>query len=101
MFVFDISTRERLSEACRLHHVRRLQLFGSVARGDDDESSDLNFLVEFLPLEPEARVAAYLGLLETLQATLGRPVDLVEADAEGHPVFRDLIDPDRIDLYRS
>ena len=41
--------REELWALCRRFHVRRLDLFGSAARGDfDPERSDLDFLVEFI-----------------------------------------------------
>jgi predicted nucleotidyltransferase len=40
--------REELRALCRRFHVRRLDLFGSAARGDfDPERSDVDFLVEF------------------------------------------------------
>ena len=40
--------REELQALCRRFHVRRLDLFGSAARGDfDPVRSDIDFLVEF------------------------------------------------------
>jgi uncharacterized protein len=40
--------RERLAELCRRYGVRRLELFGSAARGQfDPATSDLDFLVLF------------------------------------------------------
>jgi predicted nucleotidyltransferase len=40
--------REELRVLCRRFHVRRLDLFGSAARGDfDPERSDVDLLVEF------------------------------------------------------
>jgi predicted nucleotidyltransferase len=45
--------RSALRELCARYGVRRLELFGSAAAGGFDASrSDLDFLVEFLPLEP-------------------------------------------------
>ena len=41
--------RERLSDFCRKHHIRRLALFGSVLRADFRTDSDLDVLVEFEP----------------------------------------------------
>jgi predicted nucleotidyltransferase len=41
------SHREELRALCRRFHVRRLDLFGSAARGDlDPTRSDFDFLVE-------------------------------------------------------
>ncbi|MCX5998624.1 MAG: nucleotidyltransferase domain-containing protein, partial [Chloroflexi bacterium] len=38
---------ERIAEFCRLHHIRRLALFGSVLRDDFSPESDLDVLVDF------------------------------------------------------
>ena len=58
-----------LAGLCRKHSVRRLELFGSAARGDFDvATSDLDFLVEFLPLESGEHFDAYFGLLEDLES---------------------------------
>jgi uncharacterized protein len=47
--------REELRALCRRFHVRRLDLFGSAARGDfDPERSHLDFLVEFDRAHPDA-----------------------------------------------
>ena len=40
--------RRELADLCREYRVRRLDVFGSAARGDfDEESSDVDLLVEF------------------------------------------------------
>ena len=48
--------RERMAEIealCRRFHVRRLEIFGSAASGQDKAGeSDMDFLVEFNPLPP-------------------------------------------------
>ena len=39
---------DELTELCRRHHVKRLEVFGSAAVGDfDPDTSDIDFLVEF------------------------------------------------------
>lgn len=55
------SQREAISSACRQHQVQRMHLFGSALRDDFDPGhSDLDLLVEFQPIEPEALVRATL-----------------------------------------
>lgn len=40
--------RDAVAELCRQFHVERLDVFGSAASGGfDEETSDLDFLVEF------------------------------------------------------
>lgn len=40
---------QALAGFCRLHGIRRLALFGSVSRRENDEGSDVDLLVEFEP----------------------------------------------------
>ena len=73
------SKREALAELCRRFHVKRLEVFGSAARGTDfdPQRSDADFLIEFEP-ESEPTITVLLDLEEALRLALGRPVDLVE-----------------------
>jgi hypothetical protein len=76
------SRLDALAELCRQFHVRRLDVFGSAARGEDFDPthSDADFLVEFEPgTTPD--ISALLDMEEALQQVLGRPVDLVERQA--------------------
>ena len=57
--------------------VRRLGLFGSAARGEATDASDLDFLVE---LERKT-FDNYMGVKELLESLFGRRVDLVVAEA--------------------
>ncbi|HEY9073656.1 MAG TPA: nucleotidyltransferase family protein [Desulfobaccales bacterium] len=57
--------------------VRRLGLFGSAARGEATESSDLDFLVE---LEVKT-FDNYMDLKEFLEKIFGCKIDLVMKDA--------------------
>lgn len=71
------SILERLSaEAPGLRErygVRSLALFGSMARGDDREESDVDLLVTF---EGKATFDNFMGLKLDLEDLLGRRVDL-------------------------
>jgi predicted nucleotidyltransferase len=53
---------------------RRVRVFGSVARGEADAQSDVDFLVE---LDPGRSLLDLGGLQFELEALLGRPVDVV------------------------
>ncbi len=58
--------------------VRTLSVFGSMARGDDREASDVDVLVTF---EGGTTFDDYFDLKFHLEETLGRPVDLVTPKA--------------------
>lgn len=94
--------RMELEQLCRRYHVLRLELFGSATGGDfDPKTSDLDFLVEFERCLPDEHYERYFGLLESLQALFGRPVDLVEARALRNPYFIRRVNESRIPLYAA
>lgn len=64
----------------RRFQVHSLFIFGSVARGDARQDSDVDILVEF---EPDAAIGffTFSRLQQSLSELVGRPVDLVTTDA--------------------
>ena len=95
--------REKLQALCRDFHVRRLELFGSAARGDfDPEHSDFDFLVEFDPGHPDAfSLKIYFGFKDSLEALLGHPVDLVEPSAVRNPYLKASIESSRVSVFEA
>lgn len=94
---------ERLPQVaviCRRHRVARLDVFGSAARHAEG-AADLDLLVEFVDLPAGGHADAYFGLLEDLEALLGRPVDLVMASAIRNRFVRETIERLRIPLHAA
>ena len=58
------------------HGAREIRAFGSVARGEADRESDIDFLVE---LEPGRSLLDLGGLQMELESLLGRRVDVATA----------------------
>lgn len=70
---------ERLRDVCERYGVASLEVFGSVARNENREDSDIDLLYV---LKPTARLGFRLFDLEDeLAALFGRPVDLVARSA--------------------
>jgi predicted nucleotidyltransferase len=69
--------RKRRTDILRVatkHGARNVRLFGSVARGETDDRSDIDFLVD---MEPGRSLLDMGGLLMDLRELLGRDVDVV------------------------
>ena len=65
----------RLAPFCRRHRVARLEVFGSVARGETHPGSDLDLLVTF---RPEVHLGwDFFALHEEIEEILGCKVDLL------------------------
>jgi predicted nucleotidyltransferase len=66
--------REAILYICAKHGARNVRVFGSVARGEADEQSDIDLLVD---MEPGRTLLDLGGLLMDLQVLLGQNVDVV------------------------
>lgn len=84
--------------ACKEFRVKRLDLFGSLVRGDQDSESDVDLLVEFEEpnLKPSRR---FFGLLHYFEDTLGCKVDLVTVAGLRNPYFRRRVLSERLNIY--
>ena len=65
--------REEILRIARTHGASNVRIFGSVARGEADENSDVDFLVEF---EPGTSLLQHCALIADLEDLLGRKVDV-------------------------
>ena len=68
------SNRDAVLRIAAQHGARNIRVFGSVARGDSDQDSDLDILVE---MEAGRSLFDMGGLLMELQDMLGCKVDVV------------------------
>jgi len=66
--------RKEIEEIARRHGAYNLRVFGSVARGDADQRSDLDLLVD---VEKGRSLLDLGGFLSELETLLGRRVDVV------------------------
>ncbi|MEA5558069.1 nucleotidyltransferase family protein [Nodularia spumigena] len=66
--------RDEIIETARTRGATRVRVFGSVARGDATENSDIDFLVD---LDDDRGLFDLGGLLMDLRQLLGHNVDVV------------------------
>lgn len=100
MQALDEQHLEQLARLCAQHGVARLDVFGSAAQsGFDPQSSDLDFLVEFLPGAATDAFDRYFSLLEGLTAICQRRVDLVPVKALRNPYFMHAVEDSRRQVY--
>jgi uncharacterized protein len=92
---------DAIEQLCQQHRVRRLLVFGSVLTDAFRPDSDVDMVVEFelLPLEDYAD--NYFSFKFALENLLGRPVDLLEAQAIRNPYFRQRLEATQQLLYAA
>src|SRR4029079_6562996 len=94
--------RDTVQALCRKHGVKRLELFGSAARGTFDASrSDLDFFVEFVDYSDPQIGAHWCGLQEDLQRLFGVNVELVSLCTARNPYFLEAANEHKVTLYAA
>ncbi|WP_297201514.1 nucleotidyltransferase family protein [Thermanaeromonas sp.] len=76
------------------HGVARAAVFGSFARGEASEDSDLDFLIEF---EGQKTLLDLVALRQELEEVIGKKVDVVTY-ASLNPRMREQIIKEQVDL---
>jgi predicted nucleotidyltransferase len=93
---------ERIAAISKRRGVKRLELFGSAARGDfDPVESDLDFFVEFNDYGDPAIADHWFGLREDLAELLGHNVDLCSSRTATDPLFLNIANRHRVGLYAA
>ena len=94
--------RPQIIELCRKYGVKRLELFGSVARGDfNGATSDVDFFYELDPACTSSVADRFFGLKDDLEALVGVKVDLVSAVDAVNPYFLQVANRHRVMLYAA
>ena len=66
--------RDDILRLAARHGARNVRVFGSAARGETTEESDVDFIVD---LEPGRSLLDHSALVQDLQGLLGRKVDVL------------------------
>jgi len=69
-----LAQREAILEIARRHGAHDVRLFGSIARGDAREASDIDLIVRF---DPDRTLLDHGELIMDLQDLLGVKVDVI------------------------
>ena len=89
--------RDAASRAAQKHGLTKVTLFGSYARGDADDASDVDLVVETSTPLGFARGAIY----NELERELGCPVDPIFGAANLYPFVREAYEREGVTLYEA
>jgi len=84
--------------ACEKFKVKRLDVFGSLARGETNSKSDVDLLVEFND-PPHELSKRFFGLLHYLEDSLETRIDLLTSSNLKNPYFREKALRERQTVY--
>ncbi len=90
---------EGIKRICNRYAVSQLSVFGSVLTEKFNDSSDIDFLVTFDAIPVESYADNYLQMSTELSELLGREIDLVEDKAIRNPIFRNVVNRTKVQIY--
>ena len=101
LYLMDLIERNisKLTILCKQHKVKELYIFGSILTQGFNDSSDIDFLVQFDKIDILDYFDNYMDFKEKLENLFGRQVDLLENQAIRNPIFRRVLDRDKKLVY--
>ena len=94
--------RQKILPILLPYGVECIALFGSVVRGEDTSTSDVDVLVRLKPIgeRPPLGLLRWVALEEQLSHVLRRKVDLVTEEGMS-PYIRPYVDAEKVILYEE
>jgi uncharacterized protein len=90
-----------IKELSKKHAVKQLFIFGSATRSDFQDSSDVDFLVEYSNFDSNHFVDNYFDFKFALEDLLNRKVDLLEIDSIQNPFLLNNINQEKVLVYEA
>ena len=87
--------KDRITPVVEKHHIEDVYLFGSYARGEANENSDVDIYCSSGDVETLFDEA---GLIKELEEALGKKVDVVTIGSKMHDFFRQQLEEDKIKI---
>lgn len=92
---------DKIKTLCIMHNVRSLFAFGSVCTDKFNDSSDIDLLISFMPMDFGDYADTYFVLADKFEDLFQRPVDLVTDKSLSNPYFIDSINQTKTLIYGS
>jgi predicted nucleotidyltransferase len=92
---------DKIKTLCMMHNVRSLFAFGSVCTDKFNDSSDIDLLISFMPMDFGDYADTYFVLADKFEDLFQRPVDLVTDKSLSNPYFIDSINQTKTLIYGS
>ena len=88
--------REKIRPICEQYKIEKVWLFGSYARGEAREDSDVDF---YMKVPKEIGLFGLGGIYADLEEALGKEIDLITRIPEENKIFKKYVEREEILLY--
>jgi len=97
--IHSVQYMDQITDLCRSFHISSLALYGSAARGELNEFSDINFLAEFASVKP--LISEFEQMEIQFGRLFGRRVSIADQGVLDDPLYVDGIVADLKIIYLS
>ncbi len=91
----------QIKTLCINHNVNSLFAFGSVCTDEFNNSSDIDLLISFNPMDYADYADNYFLVADKFEEILHRPVDLITDKSLSNPYFIDSVNRTKILIYEK
>ncbi len=88
--------RDKIRPICEKYKIEKLWLFGSYARGEESEDSDVDF---HMKVPKGIGLFGLGGIYADLEEALGKEIDLITRIPEENKIFKKYVEKEEILLY--
>jgi hypothetical protein len=90
---------DKIKSLCLKHNIKQLFLFGSACTDEFNESSDIDLLVSFKPMECGDYAENYFDTVYDFEKVLNRSVDLISDACLSNPYFIESLNLTKVLIY--
>lgn len=91
--------KSELPKVCKVYGIAYFDVFGTLARGQIQNESDIDLIIEFEEPRRDSISERYFGFLHTLEDKFHRKIDLLTPKSLKNPYLLSEIDKDRLRIY--
>ena len=89
----------KITALCKASNVKSLYAFGSVCTDKFSDSSDVDLLISFQPMDFGDYADTYFVVADELEKIFQRPVDLITDKSLSNPYFIESVNQSKVQLY--
>ena len=93
------TVKNEIPIACKQFRIKTVDVFGSLARDENQVDSDIDLLIEFEEPIYEQSAKRFFGFLHFVEDHFGRRVDLLTPRSIKNPYLKQAIDRDKVRIY--
>ena len=91
--------RRDMPEVCERFRISYVDAFGSVARNEQSENSDIDLIIELEEPRRESISKRFFGFMHALEDRYGQKVDVLTEKSLKNPYLIRSIEKDRVRIY--